>query len=130
MRNKASDLQSHYDDLKKNLINVGYILEGSLVKRMLTCGKKSCRCHNDPNKRHGPYYQLTWKRKGKTVSQFISESLATQYQQWIENRKQLTKTLEKMYGISRKAIDIRVKQSASLKDRRVVSIVNNKLRKK
>ena len=130
MRPDSSSLHLRYDEAKKALLNVGYIIEGSLVKRMITCGKPSCRCHQDPEKRHGPYYQLTWKRGGKTVSQFISESLANRYQEWITNRKKLVKTVNVMYRISRKAIDSIVTESASQGDRRIASIVKKKLRKK
>ena len=130
MRPESSSFHIQYDEAKKALMNIGYIVEGSMVKRMITCGKSSCRCHQDSEKRHGPYYQLTWKRGGKTVSQFISESLAHHYQEWITNRKNLTKTIKEMYSISGKAIDSIVRESASQSDRRIASIVKNKLRKK
>ena len=33
--------------------------------RRITCGRPACRCHNDPEARHGPYHYWTRKARGK-----------------------------------------------------------------
>ena len=43
---------------------------------MVLCGKSICRCREDPDARHGPYYQWSGKRKGKTVSAYLSDAQA------------------------------------------------------
>ena len=35
---------------------------------MMKCGQQRCACHQDPAKRHGPYFEWTYKEKGKTVN--------------------------------------------------------------
>jgi hypothetical protein len=35
------------------------ILRASCVEQYLTCGKPACPCHQNPDRRHGPYYYLT-----------------------------------------------------------------------
>jgi hypothetical protein len=32
---------------------------------MIKCGKTACACHSDPDKCHGPYFELTYKANGK-----------------------------------------------------------------
>ncbi len=32
---------------------------GSVSERSMKCGRKDCRCQDDPQARHGPYYSLT-----------------------------------------------------------------------
>ena len=34
----------------------------------MKCGKAQCACRQDPAKRHGPYFEWTYKAKSKTVN--------------------------------------------------------------
>ena len=76
--------------------------EGSLIERYTTCNNPNCRCR-DPEQRHGPYWQLSWKEHGKTVSKLISAEDAALYQQWIANRRRLEAALQQMRDLSRQA---------------------------
>jgi hypothetical protein len=58
--------QRDYERIKQQLLEVGFICEGSLVERFMPCGKSNCRCV-DPEQRHGQYWQLSWKLDGKTA---------------------------------------------------------------
>src|SRR5256884_2696708 len=49
----------------------------------------NCACATDRASQHGPYYQLSWKEKGKTVSRRLPAEHATLYRQWIANRQRL-----------------------------------------
>lgn len=130
MHTQPSKYDDEYRRAKKALLEIGFIAEGSLVKRFITCGNTSCRCHSHPEHRHGPYYQLTWKRNGKTVSQFISAELASHYKEWIGNRRKLRKAINKLHSVSKKAINEIVAINVSPSDKKIVSKVKKKLRKK
>jgi hypothetical protein len=92
-----------YEAIKARIREVGFICEGSLVKRYLSCGKPNCRCSTDPNRRHGPYHQLSWKEAGTTVSRRLTPGQAALYEEWIANRHRLHALLHEMRTISRKA---------------------------
>lgn len=81
---------------------MGFICEGSLVERYTSCGNPNCRCA-EPAGRHGPYYQLSWKEAGKTVSRLLSADDARLYREWIANRRRLDSALEDMKDLSRQA---------------------------
>ena len=51
--------------------SVGFTCEGSLIERYTCCKNPNCRCA-DPEQRHGPYWQLSWKENGKTISRLLS----------------------------------------------------------
>lgn len=34
------------------------LLRASFVKQFLTCGKPACPCHQNPDRKHGPYHYL------------------------------------------------------------------------
>jgi hypothetical protein len=39
---------------------------------MMKCGQPTCACHRDASQRHGPYFEWTYKVKGKTVNVKLS----------------------------------------------------------
>ena len=95
-------LSRDYEKVKTRLAEVGFICEGSLAELYTSCGNPNCRCRN-PDQRHGPYWQLTWKETGKTVTRRLSAEDAALYREWIANRRQLEAVLEQMRDLSRQA---------------------------
>ena len=59
--------EKQYDELTTELQTLGFIGQGSVSTRRITCGRPACRCHIDPVARHGPYHYWTRKARGKTV---------------------------------------------------------------
>ena len=57
-----------FQELKADLAQIEYFSKGTLLARMVRCGKPQCACGKDPSKRHGPYYEWTYKTRGKTVT--------------------------------------------------------------
>ena len=82
--------------------SVGFTCEGSLIERYTCCKNPNCRCA-DPEQRHGPYWQLSWKENGKTISRLLSAEDTAIYQEWITNRRRLDAALEQMRDLSRQA---------------------------
>ena len=90
--------------LKERLYRLGPFLPGSISKQYNVCGNPSCKCKDPRNpRRHGPYYQLSWKEAGKTVSRRLSPEHARLYQQWVANRRDLESLLQQMRAVSRQA---------------------------
>ena len=98
-------LHREYEEIKERIGGIGFICKGSITKRRIPCGTPGCACHKDPEKRHGPYYQLSWKEKGKTVSRLIYPENVELYRQWIQNRRMLMDLIGEMEALSRKAGD-------------------------
>ncbi len=95
--------RQEYARLKARVREVGFICTGSLVERWMPCGKPNCACAQDPDRHHGPYFQLSWKEKGKTVSRRLSPAHAGLYRQWIANRQRLERIVQEMQRVSSKA---------------------------
>jgi hypothetical protein len=102
LKRRLERLSADYEAAKAKLTEVGFTCEGSLIERYTTCNNPNCRCA-DPEHRHGPYWQLSWKQGGKTVSRLLSAEDAALYRQWIDNRHQLEAALEQMRDLSRQA---------------------------
>ncbi len=107
-RQRAIDrLDEQYRALAAQLATTGYVLQGSIGKRWMTCGKTACRCTSDPDFRHGPYYTWTFKRKAKTVCIYLSPEQADLCAKWIKNNRNLERIVRQMRTISRRAAKLK-----------------------
>jgi len=104
--------QKQYAELKNRIRPLGFICSGSLVQRHVRCGNPHCLCSRDTNMLHGPYYQLSWKKQGKSVSRFLSPEELRLYRQWINNRRKLMAITDKMHDISQQARDCLLPEKA------------------
>jgi SpoVK/Ycf46/Vps4 family AAA+-type ATPase len=95
-------LDADYRAAKTRLAEIGFTCEGSLIERYTSCKNPNCRCA-DPEQRHGPYWQISWKEGGKTVSKMLPAQDAALYRQWIANRRALEQILNEMRDISHTA---------------------------
>ena len=82
---------------------MGSSRSGSVAPRYNQCGKPSCRCHVDPPRRHGPYYQWTAKVNGKTVNRRLTEREAALYNEWIGNDRSVGALIAQMREVAAKA---------------------------
>ncbi len=67
---------------------------GSVSERSMKCGRKECRCHQDPQARHGPYYSLTRAEGGKTRSRYLSAEQAVLAGRQVEAGQRFRKQVE------------------------------------
>ena len=78
----SASLQRHaqrFHELRSGLDQLEYFCKGTVLKRMMKCGKAQCACASDPARRHGPYFELTYKANGKTVNVKLSPEAAPMY---------------------------------------------------
>ena len=69
---RLESYERRYRELARKLADIGYIASGSVAPRYNRCGTKTCRCHADPPKLHGPYFQWTAKVNGKTINRQLT----------------------------------------------------------
>lgn len=95
--------EARYDHLKAEILDLGFVLQGSLVERWMKCGQAVCACHRDRQARHGPYHQWSWKNRGRTLSAYLDPQEAARCGQWIGNHRRLERTLSAMRALSLRA---------------------------
>ncbi len=103
MADDLQQLRRRHQALAARLGQVGFAVPGSITRRYTTCGKPGCRCQADPPRPHGPYYQLTRKVAGKTVTTRLTADQAARYAEWIANQRELRRLIAEMEHISRQA---------------------------
>jgi hypothetical protein len=92
--------QAKFERLKKQILELGFVRPGSLVRRYMPCGNPSCRCMATPPRLHGPYYQWSYKIAGKTHSIRLSQEQAKLCEEWVHNHKRLKRILREMEQLS------------------------------
>jgi len=82
MNRRPASLEAQIAKLKQTIVGLGDLRPGKLSQQYNVCGKADCRCKADPPQKHGPYYQLSFTRNGKSSTQFVrKEDLAVVRQQ-------------------------------------------------
>lgn len=103
-RGAAEAQTQRFRELKQQLAQVEFFAKGTVLARMVKCGKPQCACNADPSKRHGPYYEWTYKADGKTVNVHLTVASAPLYQAAAKQYKKLKRLLEQMEKASRQAL--------------------------
>jgi hypothetical protein len=98
-----SDAQ-RFESLKREIIQLDYFCKGTVLKRMMKCGNKQCACHRDPDKRHGPYFECTYKVQNKTVNLRLRPEVTPLYRAAIQQSRKLKLLLGRMERVSRLAL--------------------------
>ena len=96
---------------QQELQKLDYFLKGTVLKRMMKCGQPRCACHRDPAQRHGPYFEWTYKVKGKTVNVKLSPQAAPLYQAATKQNRKLKAVRARMERLSRTALARLAKQA-------------------
>ena len=68
------------------------------------CGRAACPCHRDPARRHGPYWEWTYKVAGKTVYHRLSPQEAKVYRAGAAEYRRLKTLLRRLENVSRRAL--------------------------
>ncbi len=98
--------QRRYREAARAIAQIGFISAGSVTRRATRCGTPTCRCHAQPPRLHGPYYQWTAKVGGKTVTRRLSEAEARLYEEWIANDRKLRARVRGMRRIAARATQL------------------------
>ena len=76
MADSLSALESQRCDIQRKISQLGDMRTGSITTTGGRCGNANCRCHKDGDAGHGPFYRLTRKVRGKTVTETFSTPAA------------------------------------------------------
>jgi len=89
-----------FQALKRDFQELEYFCKGTLLKRMMKCGKAQCACRQNPAKRHGPYYEWTYKAKGKTVNVKLTREVMPMFRAASHQYRKLKSLLNRLESLS------------------------------
>jgi hypothetical protein len=69
-----AELESHRAAVQLQIAQLGDMRSGSITGTGGRCGNPNCHCRRAGDPGHGPYYRLTRKVNGKTVTETFSSA--------------------------------------------------------
>jgi hypothetical protein len=72
MPDSLVDLEGRRASIQVQIARLGDMRSGSVTGTGGRCGNPNCHCHRAGDPGHGPYYRLTRKVEGKTVTETLS----------------------------------------------------------
>ena len=103
--------EQRFCQARQELLQLDYFLKGTVLKRMMKCGRPQCACGSDPAKRHGPYFEWTYKVQGKTVNVKLSPQAAPFYKAATKQHRKLKIVLARLERLSKTALAHLAKQA-------------------
>jgi hypothetical protein len=100
-------------ELRRGLEQIEYFCKGTVLKRMMKCGKAQCACATDATKRHGPYFELTYKTDGKTVNVKLSPEATPLYRAAAQQYRKLKTLLNRLDKLSKTILRLQAELAAS-----------------
>lgn len=91
-----ADIDARRRQITDEIAALGPTLPGSLVTRTSRCGNAGCRCQDDPDQRHGPYWTWTRSVNGKTVTRSLTDQQAKTYRTWFDNARRLRELVDQL----------------------------------
>ena len=113
---RNASLERHaqrFRELRRGIEQIEYFCKGTVLKRMMKCGKPQCACASDATKRHGPYFELTYKANGKTVNVRLSPEAAPLYRAAAQQYRKLKTLLNRLDKLSKTILRHQAKQAES-----------------
>jgi len=108
MENGIRALEGKIERIKRELAALGDLRPGSLSEQYNVCGNPNCRCKEDPAKRHGPYYQISFTRKGRSRTKFVKRPHLSDVKKQLKNYARLRNLIDSWIELSSQLCDLRL----------------------
>ncbi len=88
-KKNTSAINRRIESIRGQIAAIDLLAQGTLSKRTKVCGRPNCRCAQDPEARHGPYYEWTRRENGRYVHTVISAEQAEALATAIDNNRRV-----------------------------------------
>jgi len=113
MSRRIQSLERQIEKIKRELAQLGDLRPGSLSKQYNVCGNPNCKCKATPPKKHGPYYQLSSTRKGKSHSKFVRKDDIAAVRTQLKNYAKLRKLTQQWIDLAEELSLLRLEENRS-----------------
>jgi len=95
MKSSAQLLKRQIKALKQQLVALGTLQPGSLSKQYNVCGNPTCRCKATPPRKHGPYFQISFTRNGRSSTRFVKARNLPRVRAQLKNYRRLRELVDR-----------------------------------
>ena len=107
-------LEKRIQKIKQQIGELGDLRPGALSQQYNVCGSPGCQCKASPPIKHGPYYQISFKRHGKSSSQFVRDEDLNEVQHQLENYRTLRELVDEWITLSAQLSTLRLREKRRL----------------
>jgi hypothetical protein len=108
MSSQDRSLAARIEDVKRQLAALGEMRPGSLSTQYNVCGSPGCRCKASPPRKHGPYYQVSYTRKGKSGTRFVRKEDLPSIRRQLNNYARMRALVDRWIELAMKLSDLRL----------------------
>src|ERR671923_1538092 len=94
MNIRRQSLEARIEKIKNEIAGLGDLRPGALSQQYNACGNPRCRCKEDPSRRHGPFYQLSYTWRGQSTTRHVRRDDVPQVKQQLRNYRKLRKLVD------------------------------------
>ena len=109
---REATLQRQIEKVKRDLAALGDLRPGSLSTQYNVCGSPGCRCKATPPIKHGPYYQVSYTRKGKSSSKFVKKEDLPAVRKQLKNYERMKLLTEHWIDLATELSTLRLTKEA------------------
>lgn len=110
MERRIRTLENQIERLKQEIAGLGDLRPGSLSEQYNVCGKAGCRCKASPPQKHGPYYQISYTRKGKSGSRFVQRQNLPEVKRQLRNYARLKELVDRWIELATELSNLRLEE--------------------
>jgi hypothetical protein len=110
---REAQIQQQIEKLKRDLVALGDLRPGSLSTQYNVCGSPGCRCKAIPPEKHGPYYQVSFTRKGKSSTKFVRKQDLPAIRKQLKNYERMKLLFDQWIDLATELSNLQIKQNRS-----------------
>jgi hypothetical protein len=107
---REAQLERQIEKTKKELATLGDLRPGTLSVQYNVCGNPNCRCKADPPQKHGPYYQVSFTRKGKSRTKFVKKEDLPAVRRQLKNYERMKLLMDRWIDLATELSNLRLAQ--------------------
>jgi len=108
MSRREQVLERRIERIKRELHALGDLRPGSLSEQYNVCGVEGCRCKASPPRKHGPYYQVSYTRKGKSSSKFVKKKDLPAIRKQLKNYERMKLLMDRWIDLATELSNLRL----------------------
>ena len=101
-------IERQIEKIKRDLVALGDLRPGSLSTQYNVCGSPGCRCKASPPEKHGPYYQVSYTRKGKSSSKFVKKKDLPAIRKQLKNYERMKLLMDRWIDLATELSNLRL----------------------
>lgn len=110
MDRRSATLQRKVERIKRELLRLGDLRPGSLSEQFNVCGTPGCRCKKSPPQKHGPYYQVSYTRKGRSGTRFVRRPQVAAVKRQLRNYARMRELVDRWIEAATELSNLRLQE--------------------